>query len=143
MVSVLLEALPELARDRIHPTVVNVSSLPVNIDMVEQLVVGNRHVFVVEDHFVTGGISDEIGRIILRMDATVHFGSKGVEDYGQAGSPEELYSRYQLDPPGIVALIRSFVGAHSSQPDPAVGQANLARQLAGPTWPAARGEQNP
>ncbi|HEX3789133.1 MAG TPA: transketolase C-terminal domain-containing protein [Pseudonocardiaceae bacterium] len=110
MVEVLLDALPDLAEEDIHPTVVNVSSLPVDRAAVHRLAAQHQRVFVVEDHFVTGGIADEIGRIVVEMDEPIRFGGWAVEDYGQAGSPADLYSRYELDPAGVVANIRKFLG---------------------------------
>lgn len=116
MVQVLLEALPELARDGIDPTVVNISSLPVDAEAVRQLSTAHGQAFVVEDHFVIGGIADEVGRCLLGADHPPRFGAWGVGDYGQAGSPEELYARYSLDAAGVADLIRTFVSGRRPQP---------------------------
>jgi transketolase len=112
MVEVLLDSLDELARQDINPTVVNISSLPVDRASVQQLAREHRHVFVVEDHFIRGGIADELARIVLEMDEKVHFGVWGVQDYGQAGSPEDLYARYELDSPGVISHVRTFLQRH-------------------------------
>lgn len=107
MVEVLLDAADELSRAGVEATIVNVSSLPVDRESVCKLV--DRHAFVIEDHFVKGGIADELGRILLELDRNVHFGVWGVGDYGQAGSPDELYARYQLDASGAAARIHAFL----------------------------------
>lgn len=109
MVEVLVDALPELARHGLDPTVVNVSSLPVDRDAVEALAGTHEHMFVIEDHFIKGGIADEIGRIVVELDRNVHFGVWAVRDYGQAGAPEDLYARYELNPTGIAGHIAGFV----------------------------------
>jgi transketolase len=116
MVAVLLEALPALVRDGLDPTVINVSSLPVDRQAVQDLAAAHHAVFVVEDHFVSGGIADEIGRLLLGMDSPPRFGSWGVGDYGQAAAPEELYARYRLDVAGLVDLLRGFAAAPQAQP---------------------------
>jgi transketolase len=108
LVGVLVDALPELARLGVNPTVVNVSTLPVDLGGVESLAAAHEHVFVIEDHFTTGGIADEVARIVAESDQAVHFGSWGVDDYGQAGSPEDLYARYELDTAGIARRIAAF-----------------------------------
>jgi transketolase len=111
-VEVLLDSVAELAADGVDPTVVNVSSLPVNPASARRLFHDHTYAFVVEDHFVKGGISDELARIVLETKETVHFGTWGVGDYGQAGSPADLYARYELDPAGVASRIRAFLGNH-------------------------------
>ncbi|MFF4991034.1 transketolase family protein [Streptosporangium saharense] len=108
MVEILLDSLPLLRAEGIDPTIVNVSSLPVNRVSVERLAREHRSVYVVEDHFVKGGISDELARILLEMEERVRFGGWGVEDYGQAASPADLYERYELDVQGVAARITNF-----------------------------------
>lgn len=109
MVAVLVDTLPALAQRGIRPTIVNVSSLPVNVETVTRLAQAHRQAFVIEDHADIGGIADEIGRIVLSMQRPPQFRSWGVPDYGQAGSPEDLYAHYQLDQAGVAALIGAFV----------------------------------
>ena len=109
MVGVLVDALPDLAGFGLNPTVVNVSTLPADRAGIEEIVAAHEHVFVVEDHSTTGGIADEIARVVAESDHTVHFGDWGVGDYGQAGSPEDLYARYELNPAGIAHRIAGFV----------------------------------
>jgi transketolase len=108
MVEVVLDSLDPLAGHGIHPTVVNQSSLPADRDAVRALARRHRAVFVVEDHFVTGGVADEIGRILLEDDHPPAFGVWGVPDYGQAAAPADLYARYRLDVPSVVDHVRSL-----------------------------------
>ncbi|MFC6087765.1 transketolase family protein [Saccharothrix lopnurensis] len=108
MVEVVLDSLEPLAEHGVRPTVVNQSSLPADREAVRAL--GRRHasVFVLEDHFVTGGVADEIGRILLELDRPPRFGVWGVPDYGQAAAPADLYARYRLDVPSVVEHLRAF-----------------------------------
>lgn len=100
-VPVAVEAADRLAGEGITPTVVNVSSLPVDEAAVARLAETHRQVLVVEDHYVVGGLADELGRILLRLAERPRFDVLAVPDYGQAGPPEDLYRRYRLDAAGI------------------------------------------
>jgi transketolase len=109
MVDVLLGSVEALRQAGIDPTIVNLSSLPLDRGAVQRLAAEHGRVFVVEDHFVKGGISDELARAVLEMDRKIAFGAWGVQDYGQAGSPDDLYARYRLDPPGVTGHLEAFL----------------------------------
>ncbi|TDB89165.1 transketolase family protein [Micromonospora fluostatini] len=119
MVAVVLDAAEALAGRGVRATVVNASSLPLDTAAAGDLVARHEHVFVVEDHFVKGGLIDEVGRIVLHRGRPVRFGSWGVGDYGQAGSPADLYRRYDLDAEGVASRIAAFL--HLSTPDTVKG----------------------
>lgn len=104
-VPVAIEAAGRLAPDGISPTVVNVSSLPVDRAMVARLIGAHRQAVVVEDHYVIGGLADELGRIVLSLPDRLRYDVLAVPDYGQSGSPEDLYRRYRLDAAGIAAFL--------------------------------------
>ena len=94
------------------PTVVNVSSLPADRAVITRILAAHRYVIVVEDHYVTGGLADDIGRIALTVPERPWFDVLAVPDYGQAGPAEDLYARYQLDAAGIAARITTFLREH-------------------------------
>ncbi|MFD7508440.1 transketolase family protein [Streptomyces sp. NPDC059853] len=108
VVEVVLDSLDELAAHGIHPTVVNLSSLPADRAAVRVLGASHRGVLVIEDHYITGGLADEVGRILVESGRPPRFSAWGVPDYGQAGSPEDLYARYRLHVPAVTGLIRAF-----------------------------------
>ena len=60
---------------------------------------------MIEDHYCLGGISDLVSRAISENNLNVDFHVLAVDDYGQSGSPEDLYKRYNLDKDGIVQKI--------------------------------------
>ncbi|WP_232665910.1 transketolase family protein [Pseudonocardia sp. TRM90224] len=109
MLPVVLDAVDELARVGIHPSVVNASSLPVARAAVEEIARAHGSVFVVEDHADVGGLGDEIARIVAGMPDDVRFEAWGVADYAQAGTPGELYARYQLDTAGVTRRLTTFL----------------------------------
>jgi len=102
MVPVVLDAvdlLPAAAR----PSVINLSSLPVApADVLAAVARSSGDVLVVEDHFVKGGLTDELARILVGCPAVASFDSVAVTDFGQSGDPDDLYQRYRLDRAGLV-----------------------------------------
>ncbi|MFD0634746.1 transketolase C-terminal domain-containing protein [Catenulispora yoronensis] len=108
MVRVVLDALPPLAEQGIRPSVVSLSSLPVDPDALRRVCGAHRTVFVVEDHYVTGGIADEVARALLELPHPPRFVGHGVRDYGQAAAPDELYARYRLDSRSIGEQIHAL-----------------------------------
>ena len=108
-IPVLMNSLSLFEKIEINPTIVNISSLPFCIESVKDLIKSIKKVFVVEDHFVKGGLFEEIAKIILDIDEVVQCRGIGVTDYGQSGDPKDLYSRYNLDEDGIVTQIQKFL----------------------------------
>jgi transketolase len=104
-VPVVLDAAERLAANGIGPTVVNVSSMPVDRLAVARLVGTHRHAVVVEDHYQVGGLADELGRIVLSLPDRPRYDVLAVPDYGQAAPAEDLYRRYGLDSAGIAGSI--------------------------------------
>jgi transketolase len=105
-VPVAVEAADRLAAEGVTPTVVNVSSLPVDRATVARLVGAHRRAVVVEDHHVVGGLADELGRIVLGLPDRPRYDVLAVPGYGQAGPPADLYRRYRLDAAGIAAFLQ-------------------------------------
>ena len=113
-VAVTLDAADRLsAAAAAWPTVVNVSSLPADRAVIARILAAHRYAMVVEDHYVTGGLADDIGRIALSVPERPWFDVLAVPDYGQAGPPEDLYARYHLDAAGIAARITTFLREHA------------------------------
>ena len=86
---------------------------PADKAAITRILATHRCVLVVEDHYVTGGLADDIGRIVLSVPERPRFDVLAVPDYGQAGPPEDLYARYQLDAAGIAARITTFLREHA------------------------------
>jgi transketolase len=108
-VPVAADAASQLAGDGAAPTVVNVSSLPADRAAIAALLAAHGHALVVEDHYLTGGLADEVGRIALSLPSRPRFDVLAVPDYGQAGAPEDLYARYRLDAAGIAARVATWL----------------------------------
>lgn len=109
MVEVALDAAEELAGQGIDPTVVNLSSMPVERDRICEIAAAHPRVFAVEDHSVTGGLIDEVSRVLAEMPAAPRLATWGVRGYGQAAAPDDLYARYGLDRAALVVHLTEFV----------------------------------
>ena len=109
MVEVVLDSVDELVADGIDPTVINVSSLPVDRETVRDIASAHPRVFVLEDHSVTGGLADEVSRALVDVPRPPRVRVWGVQGYGQAAAPEDLYARYQLDGAAVIDHLTAFV----------------------------------
>jgi transketolase C-terminal domain/subunit len=112
-VEAVMDAVDELGERGIDPTVVNLSSLPVDADAVRAIAGAHPAVFVIEDHHVVGGIADELAPILLSMAEPPRVKVWGVPDYGQAAAPDELYARYRLDRSSVVDHLVSYLQSMS------------------------------
>ena len=86
----------------------SIQSLPLNENNFIESLEDYQKILVVEDHYSSGGISDVVSRIIAENKLNILLKTLAVDDYGQAGSPEDLYKRYSLDKFGIQEKISKF-----------------------------------
>ena len=86
----------------------SIQSLPLNENNFIKSLENYQKILVVEDHYSSGGISDVVSRIIAENKLNILLKPLAVDDYGQAGSPEDLYKRYSLDKFGIQEKISKF-----------------------------------
>ncbi len=106
-----IESLGGMVNGESRPTIANISSLPVLAAPFLELLDGHDKVVVIEDHYQVGGLTDEISRLLVDNRANVEFRAVAVTDYGQAGSPDDLYARYGLDARSIASTLRAVVAA--------------------------------
>jgi deoxyxylulose-5-phosphate synthase len=67
--------------------------------------------FVIEDHFVKGGIADEVACVIVAMNEKVRFDA-GHERLRTGRLPRRPLRPLQLDADGVAARIRAFLRRH-------------------------------
>jgi transketolase len=108
-----LKAAEELEKNGIAARVINVHTIkPIDADAIAAAA-GEcaGRVITVEDHNVHGGLGSAVAEALAEngMD-----GAKltvlGTRDYGQSGSPEELYAAYGIDAAHVAAAAREAVG---------------------------------
>tara|TARA_Y100001958_G_C21240755_1_gene568403 strand:+ start:1994 stop:2905 length:912 start_codon:yes stop_codon:yes gene_type:complete len=86
-----------------------ISSIPVNKKHVSEILIRYKKILIVEDHYVFGGISDLISRILSEEKINIDFNVIAVEDYGQSGDPSDLYELYNLNEFGIKNTIEKLL----------------------------------
>lgn len=110
-VSTSLEAAQELKKEKgIDIAVVNMSSIkPYDKELVLNLAEKTGKVFVVQDHYIHGGLGDFIARDLIENGVKAVCKIWGVTDMAQCGSRKELYERYMLDKDGIKLKLLEFL----------------------------------
>ncbi len=105
-----LSAAETLAAEGIDVRVVNLSSIkPIDADLIVKCAKETGKIFTVEDHNIIGGMGTAVAEVVAEK-CPVSVYRWGLPDvFGESGSPEALYEKYQLDGPGIAAKIKEFL----------------------------------
>jgi transketolase len=105
-----LQAATRLQAAGISAEVVNAASIK---PLDEAALVGSarrtKHVVTVEDHAVTGGLGGAVAETLAEVLPTP-LKRLGVTGFGESGDPKGLYAKHGLDPAGIVASVKKFLG---------------------------------
>jgi transketolase len=105
-----LEAARLLAGDGIEAEVINAASIkPLDEEMLVASARRTGHVVTVEDHNVHGGLGGAVAEALSETLPTP-VRRLGVQGFGESGDPKGLYAKHGLDPAGIAASVRKFVG---------------------------------
>jgi transketolase len=105
-----LVAAQELEKENISVTVVNIHTIkPLDIETVVRETRASKAVVTVEEHQVTGGLGGAIAEALARENpAPIEF--VGVNDeFGQSGTPDELYAHYKMATPDVVAAVKRVI----------------------------------
>jgi transketolase len=104
-----LEAAQILAAEGIDIRVVNISTIkPIDVELLVKCAKETGKIFVVEDHNIIGGVGTAVCEV-LSENYPAKVKRWGLPDvFGESGSPEALYAKYELDVPGITRRLREF-----------------------------------
>lgn len=107
-----LQAAEKLAAEGISVRVVNLSSIkPLDVDTIVKCARETGKVFTVEDHNVIGGMGTAVCEV-LAENCPVLVKRWGMLDrFGESGSPEALYEKYEFNGAGIARRLKEFVKA--------------------------------
>jgi transketolase len=108
-----LKAADELDADGISAGVINVHTIkPLDEDAIVDAGRACKRLVTVEDHNVIGGLGSAISEAVARhgVDGT-RVSVLGCRDYGQSGSPEELYDAYGISASHVARTAREAVAA--------------------------------
>lgn len=110
MVAQALEAAEKLAKENIHPTVVNLHTIkPIEPDAVIKLARQTGAIVTAEEHLVAGGMGSAVAEI-LAEHCPVPVEMVGIRDqFGQSGEADELLKYYHLTADDIVNAVRKAI----------------------------------
>jgi transketolase len=105
-----LEAAKLLEADGISAEVINAACVK---PLDEELLVGSAgktgHVVTVEDHSIHGGLGGAVAEALADV-MPMPLKRLGVQGFGESGDPKGLYAKHGLDPAGIAASVKKFLG---------------------------------
>lgn len=97
-------------------TVVNASSLsPIDKDLLKDLISRHRFVVTAEDHYVTNGLGSAVAEFLAENSCDARLLRIGLRDFGESGTPEELYQHFKLDGEGVLSQVEEFLQAQNDR----------------------------
>jgi transketolase len=108
-----MKAAEELAGEGIEARVVNVHTLaPLDAEGVVAAAEASGHKAVsVEDHNVNGGLGSAVAEALAQSGSGTRLTILGCRDYGQSGTPEELYDAYGISAKHVAEAARALAKA--------------------------------
>jgi transketolase len=105
-----LEAARRLEADGVSAEVINAASVkPLDEALLLASAAKTRHVVTIEDHSIAGGLGGAVTETLAEALPTP-VRRLGVVGFGESGDPKGLYAKHGLDPAGIAASVRKFLG---------------------------------
>lgn len=105
-----IRAHEELEGQGVGARVVNVHTLkPIDAAAVAEIGRTCRLVLTVEDHGIWGGLGSAVAESLAEAGIGARLRRLGLRDFGESGSPEDLYRHFELDAAGIVKHARALL----------------------------------
>jgi len=105
-----LQAATRLEADGISAEVINAASIkPLDENALVRSATRTRRVVTVEDHAIAGGLGGAVAEALGELCPTP-LKRLGVIGFGESGDAKGLYAKHGLDPDGIRASVKKFVG---------------------------------
>jgi transketolase len=105
-----LKAAEDLSGEGISARVLNVHTIaPIDRDAILAAAADCHRIVTVEDHNVAGGLGSAVAEVVAQGNGA-RVTILGTRDYGQSGSPEELYDAYGISAKHVAAAARETVG---------------------------------
>jgi transketolase len=105
-----VQAAARLEADGISAEVVNAASIkPLDEAALVASARRTKHIVTVEDHAIAGGLGGAVAETLAEVLPTP-LKRLGVTGFGESGDPRRLYAKHGLDPAGIAASIKKFLG---------------------------------
>jgi transketolase len=105
-----VEAAKKLESQGINVRVVNLSTIkPIDTDLIVKCAKETGKIFTVEDHNVIGGMGSAVCEVLAENYPAKVKRWGLLDKFGESGSPEALYKKYELDAEGIARRLTEFV----------------------------------
>lgn len=110
LVSNTIQAAQELETEGIPIKVVNIHTIkPIDKELIIESAKTTKKIITLEDHTIVGGLGSAIAEV-LSENYPVPLCRMGIKDtFGESGTPEALYQKYELDVKGIKKQIITFL----------------------------------
>jgi transketolase len=111
VVSSAMQAAEALAAKGISADVINIHTIhPIDRDAIVESAARTGRVVTVEDHSISGGLGSAVAEVLSEEQPT-RLLRIGMTEYGESGSPDDLYKKFGLDGEGVLARIESWLEA--------------------------------
>jgi len=105
-----LEAAKKLSESGLEVDVVNFSTLsPIDKETIINYGKLKKLIYTLEDHNINGGLGSRVCEVIAENGLSSKVFRDGMKGFGQSGSPEDLYKKYELDSYSIKKKIENLV----------------------------------
>ncbi|MEX0832671.1 MAG: transketolase C-terminal domain-containing protein [Actinomycetota bacterium] len=105
-----LKAADELAKDGTKARVLNFHTIkPIDGTAILEAAKTGKIVSV-EDHHVSGGLGSAVAEVLAEAGSGARLTILGTKDYGQSGTPEELYDAYGISAKHVAEAARTLLG---------------------------------
>lgn len=106
-----LHAAKALAEKGVQADVLNIHTIrPIDRESIVESAARTGRVVTVEDHSIVGGLGSAVAEVLSEEQPT-RLLRIGMTEYGESGSPEDLYQKFGLNGPGVLAKIESWLEA--------------------------------
>lgn len=105
-----IEAAQQLEKEGIHAEIINMHTIkPLDEKAILDSVRKTRCVVTAEEHMLNGGLGDAVANVLSRAIPSPQE-YVGVNDtFGESGTPDELMTKYGLDPIDIVNAVKRVI----------------------------------
>lgn len=102
-----LAAAVSLEREGVGVTVANVATVkPLDTELLDRLASTHDAMVTVEEHQVAGGFGSAVAEHVSASNPKRIIRVGVLDQFGQSGTPNELYVHYKMDTPSIIAAVR-------------------------------------
>lgn len=108
VVSNTLKAAQELTKEELNIRVINIPTIkPIDEDIIIKSAKETKHIFTIEDHSIIGGLGSSVCEVLSECYPKQVTRLGVINSYGESGTPEDLYEKYNFHVDGIIKSIKS------------------------------------